>query len=95
MKEMPPLYAICQYPQELVSRLIKALTKVDDCVLDPFIGSGTTALASIELNRRYVGIEIAKEYQKLALSAIRNHQKKIEGGKNESYKRKIQSNLVF
>jgi len=72
------------FPIDLPKWFILLFTKEGDVVLDPFIGSGTTALASIELNRRYVGIEIAKEYQKLALSAIRNHRKKIGGRKNEN-----------
>lgn len=45
---------------------IKLFTKERDIVLDPFIGSGTTALACRELNRVYIGIEIKKEYYDLA-----------------------------
>lgn len=72
------------FPIDLPKWFILLFTKEGDIVLDPFIGSGTTALASIELNRRYVGIEIAKEYQELALSAIKNHRKKMGDGKNEN-----------
>ena len=46
-------------------------------VLDPFIGSGTTALACIELNRHYVGIELMENYYKLALEAIASHRQLV------------------
>ncbi|MBY8980933.1 MAG: site-specific DNA-methyltransferase, partial [Candidatus Lokiarchaeota archaeon] len=39
-------------------------------ILDPFIGSGTTALAAIELNRHYVGYDISQEYVDLAKKKI-------------------------
>ncbi|MDH5186316.1 MAG: site-specific DNA-methyltransferase [candidate division WOR-3 bacterium] len=64
------------FPIDLPKWFILLFTKKGDIVLDPFIGSGTTALASVELNRRYIGIEVSKKYQKLALSAIRNYHKK-------------------
>lgn len=70
------------FPIELPKWFISLLTKEGDIVLDPFIGSGTTALACIELNRRYVGIEIMNEYHNLSLSTIKNHQKKKEGIRN-------------
>jgi DNA modification methylase len=39
-------------------------------VLDPFAGSGTTCVAALELNRRFIGIELKDEYFQLALSNI-------------------------
>jgi 23S rRNA G2069 N7-methylase RlmK/C1962 C5-methylase RlmI len=45
---------------------IEKLTKEGDLVLDPFIGSGTTALACKELNRNYIGIDISEEYIRIA-----------------------------
>lgn len=50
------------FPVELPCWFIKLFTRKGDIILDPFIGIGTTALASILLDRRYVGIEIVKEY---------------------------------
>lgn len=41
---------------------IQMSTKEGDIVLDPYIGTGTTALAAIRTNRKYIGIEIAEEY---------------------------------
>lgn len=54
------------FPLELPAWFIKLFTQEDDLVLDPFIGSGTTAVAAIELKRRYVGIDIHKKYCNLA-----------------------------
>jgi DNA modification methylase len=50
------------YPEELVERLIKYYSFVGDTVLDPFMGSGTTALVAYKLNRNSIGFEIHKEY---------------------------------
>ena len=47
--------------------------RIGSYLLDPFIGSGTTALACIELNRHYTGIELMEDYYKLALNAIAAH----------------------
>jgi site-specific DNA-methyltransferase (adenine-specific) len=58
------------FPISLPSWFIKLFTQPGDIVLDPFIGSGTTALACIELDRHYIGIELMEEYYKLALEAV-------------------------
>ena len=42
-----------------------------DLILDPFIGSGTTAKAAIELDRNYIGFEISKEYCDIAEERLR------------------------
>lgn len=52
----------CQMPQTVLKRIISASSNPGDCILDPFSGSGTTAAASLQLGRNYVGIEISKEY---------------------------------
>lgn len=54
------------FPIELAYRVIKLYTDEGDIVLDPFLGSGTTALAAIEANRQYIGIELMKQYAELA-----------------------------
>lgn len=59
------------FPIELPSRLIKLYTFKGDVVLDPFMGSGTTAIASRKLERKYVGYDINKEYCKLAEARIK------------------------
>jgi len=50
------------YPEFVVQELIKLLTKENDIVLDPFLGSGTTAVVAKRLKRNYIGIEIHYEY---------------------------------
>lgn len=54
------------FPRSLPKWFIKLFTKKGDVVLDPFIGSGTTAVASKQLNRHYIGIDTKAEYCKTA-----------------------------
>jgi DNA modification methylase len=58
------------FPLILPEWFIKLLSKEGDIVLDPFMGSGTTALASINLKRHYLGIELKEDYCQLAKEAI-------------------------
>lgn len=55
-----------KFPVELPRRVIALLTSADDIVLDPFMGSGTTAEAALIEGRHYIGIEKSPEYVKLA-----------------------------
>jgi DNA modification methylase len=57
---------------DVPKRCINASTNENDLVLDPFIGSGTTALACKELNRNFIGFEISKDYHELATERIKN-----------------------
>ena len=50
------------FPEELPSWFIKLFTQESDIVLDPFVGSGTTAVAAKKLERNYIGIDIIQEY---------------------------------
>jgi len=54
------------FPLNLPTWFIKLFTKPGDIVLDPFIGSGTTAVAAIELDRKFVGIDVSEEYCQLS-----------------------------
>lgn len=54
------------FPVELPEFFIRLMTKEGDVVLDPFIGSGTTALAAQGLNRKFLGIEMDENYVELA-----------------------------
>jgi DNA modification methylase len=58
------------FPVELPSWFIQLFTRPGDVVLDPFIGSGTTAVAARSLDRRFVGIESKREYFELAREAV-------------------------
>ncbi len=57
-------------PIEMVKRHLLNLTKENDIVLDCFCGSGTTCVAAKELGRKYIGIEINKEYCEIAKKRI-------------------------
>lgn len=59
------------FPVELPYRLIQFYTYEGEIVLDPFMGSGQTAIASIKTGRHYVGYDIEEEYVKLAKKRIR------------------------
>ena len=67
------------FPVELPSWFIKLFTKTGDVVLDPFMGSGTTALAAIRLGRKFVGAEINKEYVALAQKRTAQEQIRLPG----------------
>ncbi len=54
------------FPLALAERVIKLYSYVDDVVLDPFSGSGTTCVAAKQAKRHYVGYEISEEYCRLA-----------------------------
>jgi site-specific DNA-methyltransferase (adenine-specific) len=66
-----------KFPIELPLRVIRLLTEPDDVVLDCFMGSGTTAVAAIQENRQFIGIEIEKKYVTLARKRIDIERKKI------------------
>lgn len=58
------------FPTELPKRCIKLFSYIDDVVLDPFMGSGTTLIAAKMLNRKSMGIEISGEFCELAFRRI-------------------------
>ncbi len=59
------------FPVELPYRLIQLYTYTDEVVLDPFMGSGQTALAALKANRHYVGYEVNADYLALTEKRIR------------------------
>jgi site-specific DNA-methyltransferase (adenine-specific) len=79
-KQMKSVWAICapgksekecgkhptQKPLALLERIIKASTNENDLILDPFAGSSTTGIAAVKLNRKFVGIELEKEFFNLS-----------------------------
>ncbi len=70
------------FPIELPEFFIKAFSNKGDIVLDPFIGSGTTAVACINTNRNYIGFELDKQYCEIANERIQKAmQDKATSGK--------------
>jgi len=59
-----------QKPEKLAAKLILASSRPGDLVLDPFLGSGTTAVAARKLGRRFVGVEADEEYCLVALKRL-------------------------
>ena len=60
-----------QKPTSIIRRLIKCSTNENDLVLDCFMGSGTTAVACKQLNRKFIGFEISKEYCDIAKERLK------------------------
>ena len=61
-----------QKPIFLLERIIKSSTNEGDIILDPFNGSGTTGVVALSMNRKYIGIDLEKEYLNIS-------EKRIEG----------------
>jgi len=59
-------------PVHLISHLIKLFTQENAIILDPFMGSGTTAIACIQSKRRYIGFDINKEYIEITEKRIKD-----------------------
>jgi len=60
----------CQFPVELIERLVLSLTREGDWVLDPFLGTGTSIIAALRHQRRGIGAEVLKKYVEIAKSRI-------------------------
>ena len=67
------------FPVELPARLIQLYTFKGDVVLDPFMGAGTTAVAAVQADRRYVGFDMEEAYIDLAERRIAAAKKAIDG----------------
>lgn len=60
----------CQMPVAPLERVVKACSNPGDFVLDPFAGSGTTLLAAARLGRRWVGVELSRQYAERAAQRV-------------------------
>lgn len=61
----------CQFPVELIERLVLSMTEENDLIFDPFLGVGSTTAAAVRNNRRGMGCEIMEEYYSIALERTR------------------------
>ncbi len=60
----------CQMPMKLLERIVLACSSPGDVVLDPFAGSGTTLVAAANHDRRWVGVELSKDYARQAADRV-------------------------
>lgn len=82
-----------QFPIELISRVIKASSNKGNLVFDPFMGSGSTAVAAINNNRKVFGIEIREDYLKIAIDRIEEAERMKFFDQNE--KNTASEKLIF
>ncbi|MCX6233698.1 MAG: DNA methyltransferase [Bacteroidetes bacterium] len=80
---------IAMFPEELPRRLIKMFSFVGETVLDPFAGSGTTALAAKNFDRNSVGFEINPGFIPIIKEKLEVHQKDLNGTTYEFLKQKV------
>ncbi len=59
-------------PLNIIENLVLNSSKENDIILDPFMGSGTTGVACKKHNRKFIGIEINKEFYDIAVDRINN-----------------------
>jgi site-specific DNA-methyltransferase (adenine-specific) len=82
----------CQLPIHLLERLILMTTDENDTILDPFLGTGTTAIAAKKMGRHYIGIDIDQEYVELAKRKVNEaHVTRINGCYVSIFLNKIQT----
>ena len=67
-----------QKPEEIIERMVLSSTQEGDVVLDMFNGSGTTGVVSVRNNRKYIGIELEKDYFNLTKKRIEGETKKLK-----------------
>lgn len=65
------------YPEYIVQEFLKLLTRKNDVVLDPFLGSGTTAMVAKKMERNYIGIEVNADYCEYAEKRLATVQKEM------------------
>jgi site-specific DNA-methyltransferase (adenine-specific) len=87
--EIPPESATrvghpAPFPVELPKRLIELYTYEGDVILDPFFGSGTTAIASLRTSRHYIGFDTDREYVERAKERIAEEKARLRGAASTS-----------
>ena len=74
---VPDQWHPTQKPVDLIRRLILASTNESDVILDPFMGSGTTAIACIKERRHFIGFEKDETYWKKSVERVKNEQRQL------------------
>lgn len=67
-----------KFPLELAVRVVRLFSEKEDLVLDPFVGSGTTAVAAIREGRKYMGFELLNDYVNLAIRNCRQAESQLK-----------------
>ena len=73
-----------QKPVKLIERIIRASSQEKMIILDPFMGSGSTAIACLNLNRHYIGIEKEKKYIEKINTRIEQHKSNISNNAQQA-----------
>jgi modification methylase len=84
-----------QKPEALLYRALLASTKVDDVVLDPFFGTGTTGAVAKKLRRQWIGIERERDYARLAQERIAKTEPLADGALLETPSKRQQPRIPF
>ena len=77
-----------QKPRAVIERIIQSHSIEGDWIVDPFLGSGTTAVAAQKLNRKWTGIEVSEQYVSLAQRRIQSEKRLIEEVPTATYNSK-------
>jgi len=73
----------CQMPEDLMELIIKTSSNEGDVILDPFGGTGTTASVAKRLNRKFITMDISKEYYEIIVKRINGNISEIKRNKND------------
>jgi adenine-specific DNA-methyltransferase len=60
----------CQFPEDMITRIVLAATEAGDVVLDPYMGTGTVAVVARDLGRRYLGAELDQRYHAVCMRRL-------------------------
>jgi DNA modification methylase len=86
----------CQMPESLLARIIRVSSTKGQWILDPFIGSGTTAVVAAKLGRNFTGIDISKEYVRKSNERVKSSgNSAIEGEGKPKWNEQLEAELKW
>jgi DNA modification methylase len=86
----------CQMPESLLARIIRVSSNEGHLILDPFIGSGTTAVVAAKLSRNFTGIDISKEYVRKSKERVQSCRNlAIEGEGKPKWNEQLEAELKW